>query len=799
MLKKTKNIPLLPLRDAVLFPGSKTHLFVGRTCSVTAIEEAMENDKHIIAVTQRKEDIQTTPEEKDLYRVGTVTQILQVLKLPDETLRVYVQGKFRANIDKITKEKDFLSAQVTPFSEASKEGREKIIATKRLLLKTFEEYSKFDRQISTENLLEIQNKENYVEIIDLIAYKLKLPIEKAQEILSIENPFARMKQIYEFLSGEISLVKLEKSIQNEVKGRMEKTQRQYYLNEQLKAIQKELIEEEEPFQDELSRLKDKISKHKMPKETKERAEAELKKLQSSNPMSAEAGVIRNYLDWLISLPWNKYSKVKIDLAKAENILDEDHYGLKKVKERIIEALAIQKRTKTLSGSVLCLKGPPGVGKTSLAKSIARATGRKFVRVALGGVRDEAEIRGHRKTYIGSMPGRIMQALRRAKVSNPVVLLDEIDKVGMDHRGDPAAALLELLDPEQNIQFNDHYIELDYDLSKVMFICTANTLNLSRPLLDRLEIISISGYTEGEKIQIAKNYLIKKQMKINGLKSKELNISTTALQLLIRDYTREAGVRNLEREIANLCRKTVKKIVSKKKSAVRISKANLKSTAGVEKFKRNAVEDKNLVGITNGLAWTEVGGETLLIEALISPGSGKSILTGKLGDIMKESIHAARSYVKSQADQLGIEASMFTKKDIHLHVPEGATPKDGPSAGVAMITSIVSAMTGIPVKCSVAMTGEITLRGRILPIGGLKEKLLAAIQQGIKTVVIPEGNARDLEEIEMKIRRNLEIIPVSHLDQVLKAALVKMPKPIQKSKKPKFKITHSSSKEEVLRH
>ena len=799
MPENTKSMPILPLRDAVLFPGSKTHLFVGRSCSVAAVEQAMKGGKQVLTLAQRNEELQTTPGEKDLYDVGTVTQILQLLKLPDDTWRVYVEGESRARVTKFSKKENFLSAEIQLLDEATLEKEDKITATYRLLLKTFEEYAKFEKRIGSEVILELQSRENYAAAVDLIAYHLKLPLERAQEILSIGNPFVRMKKMYEFLSGEMSLVKLEKNIQTEVKSRMEKTQRQYYLNEQLKAIQKELMEGEEPFQDELSRLKDKISKHKMPKEVKSRANAELKKLQSSNPISAEASVIRNYLDWLISLPWDNYSKTRIDLKIAEKVLDEDHYGLKKVKERIIEALAVQKRTNALSGSVLCLKGPPGVGKTSLAKSIARATGRKFVRVALGGVRDEAEIRGHRKTYIGSMPGRIMQALRRAKVGNPVILLDEIDKIGMDHRGDPSAALLELLDPEQNSQFNDHYIELDYDLSKVMFICTANSLNLPRPLLDRLEIISISGYTESEKVQIAKNYLIKKQIKSNGLKSSELHISDTALQLLIRDYTREAGVRNLEREIANLCRKTVRKIVSKKKPSVRIGKTNLKSFAGVERYKRNAVEDENLIGITNGLAWTEVGGETLLVEALISPGRGKSILTGKLGDIMKESIHAAQSYVRSKADQLGIRSDVFCKKDVHVHLPEGATPKDGPSAGVAIVTSIVSALTCIPVKCCVAMTGEITLRGRVLPIGGLKEKLLAAIQQGIETVIIPEGNSRDLEEVEKQIRRNLKIITVSHLDQVLEAALLKKPESVQKTKRRGLSIAQPAAEETTLRH
>ncbi|VAX05661.1 ATP-dependent protease La Type I [hydrothermal vent metagenome] len=760
--------PVLPLRDIVVFPHMIVPLFVGREKSVKALENVMANDKKILLVSQ-KDANDDDPEPDDIFDVGTIATVMQLLKLPDGTVKVLVEGGARAKITRYLDNEDFFEAEAevdTPTVEQSKELQGLI----RSVIKQFEQYIKFNKKIPSEVQASISQIEDPEKLSDVVASYLSLTIAAKQELLENFDLLSRLEKIYSVMEGEIGVMQVEKKIRHRVKNQMEKTQREYYLNEQMKAIQKELGDGDEA-KDEITELEDRIKATKLSKEASEKAMAELKKLKSMSPMSAEATVVRNYLDWMLSIPWNKNSKTKLDLAAAEKILNEDHFGLEKVKERILEYLAVQKRTKKIKGPILCLVGPPGVGKTSLGKSIARATGRNFVRFSVGGVRDEAEIRGHRRTYIGSMPGKVIQSMKKAGASNPMFLLDEIDKMGADFRGDPSSALLEVLDPEQNNKFNDHYLEVDYDLSNVLFVTTANTLNMPQPLLDRMEVISLSGYTEDEKVEIAKRHLISKQMSDHGLKAEEWSISDGALMEVIRCYTREAGVRNLEREIAKLVRKAVKEIVLGKTASIKVTRRNLAKYAGVKRFKYGELEDKDMVGVTTGLAWTEVGGVILQIEAITSPGKGKVTITGKLGDVMKESIQAAMSYVRSRAMEFGIQPSIFDKTDIHIHLPEGATPKDGPSAGVGMITSIVSVLTHKSVKRDVAMTGEISLRGRVLPIGGLKEKLLAALRSGIKTVLIPEENAKDLVDIPDNVIRGLDIVPVSKVDEVLKIALV----------------------------
>jgi len=760
--------PVLPLRDIVVFPHMIVPLFVGREKSVKALENVMANDKKILLVSQRDAN-DDDPDPEDIFDVGTIATVMQLLKLPDGTVKVLVEGGGRAKITRYLDNEDFFEAEAevdTPTVEQSKELQGLI----RSVIKQFEQYIKFNKKIPSEVQASISQIEDPEKLADVVASYLSLTIAAKQELLENFDLLSRLEKIYSVMEGEIGVMQVEKKIRHRVKNQMEKTQREYYLNEQMKAIQKELGDGDEA-KDEITELEDRIKATKLSKEASEKAMAELKKLKSMSPMSAEATVVRNYLDWMLSIPWNKNSKTKLDLAAAEKILNEDHFGLEKVKERILEYLAVQKRTKKIKGPILCLVGPPGVGKTSLGKSIARATGRNFVRFSVGGVRDEAEIRGHRRTYIGSMPGKVIQSMKKAGSSNPMFLLDEIDKMGADFRGDPSSALLEVLDPEQNNKFNDHYLEVDYDLSNVLFVTTANTLNMPQPLLDRMEVISLSGYTEDEKVEIAKRHLISKQMSDHGLKAEEWSISDGALMEVIRCYTREAGVRNLEREIAKLVRKAVKEIVLGKTASIKVTRRNLAKYAGVKRFKYGELEDKDMVGVTTGLAWTEVGGVILQIEAITSPGKGKVTITGKLGDVMKESIQAAMSYVRSRAMEFGIQPSIFDKTDIHIHLPEGATPKDGPSAGVGMITSIVSVLTHKSVKRDVAMTGEISLRGRVLPIGGLKEKLLAALRSGIKTVLIPEENAKDLVDIPDNVIRGLDIVPVSKVDEVLKVALV----------------------------
>jgi len=776
MLEIQKGVvfPVLPLRDIVVFPHMIVPLFVGREKSVRALEDVMKDDKQILLVAQ-KNAAQDDPTTADIYTVGTVGTVLQLLKLPDGTVKVLVEGTQRARILGFTENADFFQCYAEVIPEAEGEAKE-IEALSRSVVTQFEQYIKLNRKIPPEVLVSINQIDSPSKLADTVASHLSLKIPEKQELLEAPTVVARLEKIYAFMEGEIGVLQVEKRIRNRVKRQMEKTQREYYLNEQLKAIQKELGEIEEG-RDEASELEERIKKTKFSKEAREKALGELKKLRTMSPMSAEATVVRNYLDWLLSIPWKKPTKIKRDLKLAEKILNEDHYGLDKVKERIVEYLAVQQRMHKVKGPILCLVGPPGVGKTSLGKSVARATGRNFVRMSLGGVRDEAEIRGHRRTYIGSMPGKIIQGMKKAKSSNPLFLLDEVDKLGADWRGDPSSALLEVLDPEQNNTFNDHYLEVDYDLSDVMFVTTANTLRMPQPLLDRMELIRLPGYTEDEKVAIAQRHLIPKQIKEHGLKPEEWAISEAALRDLIRYYTREAGVRNLEREIANLARKAIKKILSEDGKKVELTTRNLEKFAGVRRFRFGELETEDLVGITTGLAWTEVGGELLSIEAVMLPGKGKMTITGKLGDVMQESVQAAASYVRSRAPQFGVKPTVFEKKDIHVHVPEGATPKDGPSAGVAMLTSIVSVLTGIPVRRDVAMTGEITLRGRVLPIGGLKEKLLAALRGGIKTVLIPKENEKDLAEIPDNVKRGLDLIPVATADEVLKVALSKPLTPI----------------------
>jgi ATP-dependent Lon protease len=767
--------PVLPLRDIVVFPHMIVPLFVGREKSVRALEDVMKDDKQILLVTQ-KNAAQDDPTPSDIYSVGTIGTVLQLLKLPDGTVKVLVEGGQRARILRFAENESFFQAYAETIDEKLGEQQE-LEALSRTAVSQFEQYIKLNKKIPPEVLVSINQIEDPSKLADTLASHLALKIPEKQELLETQMVSERLEKVFGYMESEIGVLQVEKRIRSRVKRQMEKTQREYYLNEQLKAIQKELGEGEDG-RDELAELEERINKTKLSKEARDKVQGEVKKLRTMSPMSAEATVVRNYLDWLLSIPWQLRTKVKRDIKGAEKVLNADHFGLEKVKERILEYLAVQQRMRKVKGPILCLVGPPGVGKTSLGKSIARATGRNFVRMSLGGVRDEAEIRGHRRTYIGSMPGKVIQGMKKAKSSNPLFLLDEVDKLGADWRGDPSSALLEVLDPEQNSTFNDHYLEVDYDLSDVMFVTTANTLRMPQPLLDRMEIIRLPGYTEDEKVEIAKRHLILKQMKAHGVKKAEWNITDDALRDLIRYYTREAGVRNLEREIANLTRKAIKEILMRKLKKITVTRRNLEKFAGVRRFRYGEVEETDLVGVTTGLAWTEVGGELLTIEAVTLPGKGKVTATGKLGDVMRESVQAAESYVKSRSYAFGIAPALFEKKDIHVHVPEGATPKDGPSAGVAMVTSIVSVLTGIPVRKDIAMTGEITLRGRVLPIGGLKEKLLAALRGGLTTVLIPKENEKDLAEIPDNVKRGLTIIPVASADELLKHALVKAPVPIE---------------------
>jgi ATP-dependent Lon protease len=768
------TLPVLPLRDIVVFPHMIVPLFVGRDKSVRALEAVMKEDKQILLVTQ-KNAAQDDPGVDDIYHVGTVSTVLQLLKLPDGTVKVLVEGGKRARIAAFKETAAFFEAFVEPVDEQAAEPRE-LEALARTVVGQFEQYIKLNKKIPPEVLVSINQIEDPAKLADTVASHLSLKIPEKQELLETPSVAERLERVFAHMESEIGVLQVEKRIRNRVKRQMEKTQREYYLNEQLKAIQKELGEGEEG-RDEAAELEEKIKKTRLSREAREKAMAELKKLRTMSPMSAEATVVRNYLDWMLSIPWKKKTKVKTDIEAAEKVLNDDHYGLEKVKERILEYLAVQARSPKIRGPILCLVGPPGVGKTSLGKSIARATGRNFVRMSLGGVRDEAEIRGHRRTYIGSMPGKVIQGMKKAKSSNPLFLLDEIDKLGADWRGDPSSALLEVLDPEQNSTFQDHYLEVDYDLSDVMFVTTANSLRMPQPLLDRMEIIRLPGYTEDEKVEIAKRHLIPKVSAANGLKPDEWSISDEALRDLIRYYTREAGVRNLERELAGLARKAVREIVQKKQGKVAFTRKNLEKFAGVRKFRYGEAELEDMVGVVTGLAWTEVGGELLSIEAVLMPGKGNVKHTGKLGDVMQESVQAAMSYVRSRALSFGIKPPLFEKRDIHVHVPEGATPKDGPSAGVAMATAIVSALTGIPVRREIAMTGEITLRGRVLPIGGLKEKLLAALRGGLTTVLIPKENEKDLAEIPDNVKKGLKIVPVASVDEVMREALVRLPQPI----------------------
>jgi ATP-dependent Lon protease len=768
-------LPVLPLRDIVVFPHMIVPLFVGREKSVRALEAVMKEDKQILLVAQ-KNAAQDDPAADDIYRVGTVSTILQLLKLPDGTVKVLVEGGRRARITEFKETDNYFEAVVDAMPDLDTDAKE-LEALGRTVVSQFEQYIKLNKKIAPEVLVSLNQIEEPSKLADTVASHLNLKIAEKQDLLDTPRVGERLERVFGHMESEIGVLQVEKRIRNRVKRQMEKTQREYYLNEQLKAIQKELGEGEEG-RDETAEIEARIKKTRLSKEAREKVIGELKKLKTMSPMSAEATVVRNYLDWILSIPWKKRSKVKNDVIEAEQTLDLDHYGLEKVKERITEYLAVQSRSQKMRGPILCLVGPPGVGKTSLGKSIAKATGRNFVRMSLGGVRDEAEIRGHRRTYIGSMPGKVIQGMKKAKTSNPLFLLDEIDKLGSDWRGDPSSALLEVLDPEQNSTFADHYLEVDYDLSDVMFVTTANSLRMPQPLLDRMEIIRIPGYTEDEKVEIAKRHLIAKVAESHSLKLDEWSITEDALRDLIRYYTREAGVRSLERELANLARKAVKEIVTKKAKKVAITRKTLGKYAGVQKHRYGDLEDTDMVGVVTGLAWTEVGGEILTIESVLLPGKGNIKSSGKLGDVMQESVSAALSYVRSKSISFGIKPTLFEKRDIHVHVPEGATPKDGPSAGVAMATSIISILTGIPVRRDVAMTGEITLRGRILPIGGLKEKLLAALRSGITTVFIPKDNEKDLAEVPDNVRKHLEIIPVSHVDEVIARALVRKPEAIE---------------------
>jgi ATP-dependent Lon protease len=764
------NLPLLPLRDIVVFPGMIVPLFVGRDKSVVALEQAMKANKEIFLVAQL-DPAEDDPTKDDLYNIGVTATIMQLLKLPDGTVRVLVEGKQRAELRELIERGDnYVEATVILVDEQSADGPE-ATALMRSVTEQFENYSKLNKKLPAETAVQLTEIDTPSALADAVAANIQLKVSDKQSLLVESNPLRRLEMAFAFMEGELGVLQVEKKIRGRVKRQMEKTQREYYLNEQMKAIQRELGNDDGEGGDEVAEIQAKIDTMKLSKEAKVKANAELKKLRGMAPMSAEATVIRNYLDTLLGIPWGKKSKLKRDIAKAQDVLDADHFALEKVKDRIVEYLAVQARTNKLKGPILCLVGPPGVGKTSLGKSIAKATGREFIRQSLGGVRDEAEIRGHRRTYIGSMPGKVAANLKKAGTMNPLFLLDEIDKLGQDFRGDPASALLEVLDPEQNNKFNDHYLEIDLDLSDVMFVTTANSMNLPQALLDRMEIIRLEGYTEDEKFEIAKRHLVEKQIEAHGLKPEEFSISDDALRDVIRYYTREAGVRTLEREIAKLARKSLRRILEGKDKSIVITPENLADFSGVRKFRHDMGEEENQIGAVTGLAWTEVGGELLTIEAVTVPGKGNIKTTGKLGEVMSESIQAALSYVKARAPSYGIKPSLFARKDVHIHLPEGAVPKDGPSAGIGMVTCIVSTLTGIAVHRDVAMTGEVTLRGRVLPIGGLKEKLLAALRGGIKTVLIPQENEKDLADIPANIKDGLEIIPVSHVDQVLARALV----------------------------
>ncbi|WP_297323699.1 endopeptidase La [uncultured Bartonella sp.] len=770
-----KLYAVLPLRDIVVFPHMIVPLFVGREKSIRALEEAMGQDKQILLATQKNAS-DDDPKADDIYDVGTLANVLQLLKLPDGTVKVLVEGVKRAKISSFSDNSDYHQAYATPLDEPE-EDKVEIEALVRSVVSDFENYVKLNKKISPEVIGAVSQIDDATKLADTIASHLAIKLSEKQEMLALLSVRARLEKALAFMEGEISVLQVEKRIRSRVKRQMEKTQREYYLNEQMKAIQKELGDGEEGH-DEISELEERIKKTKLSKEAREKAEGEVKKLRNMSPMSAEATVIRNYLDWLLGIPWGKKSKIKNDLKYSEKVMDEEHFGLEKVKERIVEYLAVQSRASKIKGPIICLVGPPGVGKTSLARSIAKATGREYVRMSLGGVRDEAEIRGHRRTYIGSMPGKIIQSMKKAKKNNPLFLLDEIDKMGQDFRGDPSSALLEVLDPEQNNTFMDHYLEVEYDLSDVMFVTTANTLNIPEPLMDRMEIIRIAGYTEEEKMEIAKRHLLPKVMKEHSLSKREFVVTDDAIRSIIQYYTREAGVRGLERELMKLARKAVTEIVKKETKSIKVDEKNINDFLGVKRYRFGQIEGEDQVGVVTGLAWTEVGGELLTIEGAIMPGKGKMTVTGNLRDVMKESISAAASYVRSRAVDFGIEPPLFERRDIHVHVPEGATPKDGPSAGVAMVTAIVSVLTGIPVHKDIAMTGEITLRGRILPIGGLKEKLLAALRGGIKKVLIPEENAKDLVDIPDNVKNNMEIVPVSFASEVLEHALVRHPEAIE---------------------
>ncbi|MCO4054349.1 MAG: endopeptidase La [Bosea sp.] len=767
--------PVLPLRDIVVFPHMIVPLFVGREKSIRALEEVVKADGLIVLATQKNAS-DDDPATDAIFEIGTLASVLQLLKLPDGTVKVLVEGASRGRIKAFTRADDFYAATVEALADI--EGKKvEVEAMARSVISEFENYVKLNKKVSPEVVAAVGQIDVPSKLSDTVASHLAVKISDKQSVLETLEVAGRLEKVLGLMESEISVLQVEKRIRSRVKRQMEKTQREYYLNEQMKAIQKELGDNEEG-RDELAEIEQKIAQTKLTKEARDKAIAEVKKLRQMSPMSAEATVVRNYLDWMLGIPWNKKSKVKKDLKGAQDLLDADHHGLEKVKDRIVEYLAVQQRTNKLTGPILCLVGPPGVGKTSLGKSIAKATGREFVRMSLGGVRDEAEIRGHRRTYIGSMPGKIIQSMKKAKTSNPLILLDEIDKMGMDFRGDPSAALLEVLDPEQNSTFNDHYLEVDYDLSNVMFVTTANTLNIPPALLDRMEVIRIAGYTEEEKGEIARKHLIPTAVSKHGLDKKEWQLTDEALETLIRRYTREAGVRNLEREISNTVRKGVKDILLNRKKKISVTPELLEEYLGPPRFRYGEAETEDQIGVVTGLAWTEVGGELLTIEGLLMPGRGKMTVTGNLRDVMKESISAAASYVRSRAVDFGIKPPFFDKRDIHVHVPEGATPKDGPSAGIAMATAIVSVLTQIPIRRDIAMTGEVTLRGRVLPIGGLKEKLLAALRGGIKTVLIPEENAKDLVDLPKSVKNGLEIVPVSRMDQVLRYALVRQPEPIE---------------------
>ncbi|MFP4098825.1 MAG: endopeptidase La [Alphaproteobacteria bacterium] len=798
----TMSYAVLPLRDIVVFPHMIVPLFVGRDKSVKALEHVMHTDKQIVLVTQ-KNPSEDNPSPEDLYSVGTMGTILQLLKLPDGTVKVLVEGGERVRIESMDEHDGYLDAQIAPILDQSAQDEE-LNALARTVISQFEQYVKLNKKIPPEVVVSINQINDPSKMSDTVASHLALKIQQKQELLELANTAERLEHIYNLMEGEIGVLQVEKRVRSRVKRQMEKTQREYYLNEQMKAIQKELGEGESGL-DEMGELEARIEKTKLPKEAKERAKAEMKKLRQMSPMSAEATVIRNYLDWILNVPWAKRSRVKKDIKKAKSVLDKDHYGLEKVKERILEYLAVQQRTRKVKGPILCLAGPPGVGKTSLGQSIARATNRNFVRMSLGGVRDESEIRGHRRTYIGAMPGKVIQGMKKAGTINPLFLFDEIDKLGSDWRGDPSSALLEVLDPEQNEKFQDHYLELDYNLSDVMFVCTANNVaNMPRPLLDRMEVIRISGYTEDEKLQIAKRHLLTKQMKAAGLKKKEFALSDAAIRDLIRYYTREAGVRNLERELANLCRKAIKEILMKGRSKISITPRSLEKYAGVKKYRFGEIEQQDRVGVVTGLAYTESGGDLLSIEAVTMAGKDcKVSTTGNLKDVMKESIVVAEMLTKSRAAQYGLDYDILKEKQIHVHVPEGATPKDGPSAGAAMVTAIISALTGIPIRKDIAMTGEVNLRGNVTAIGGLKEKLLAALRGGIKTVLIPEENEKDLAEIPKNVVKNLEVVPVKTIDEVLSRALLDMPQPLETIKSEEIDQISSKTTENeggsVIRH